>query len=275
MINATEIMRLRSITQMPVSVCKSALEESQGDFQKATEIIRQKTGAVVVPQANGKHGLISIQESENYTCILEVQTQTDFVSRSSLVVAKTNEIARACADEGPKCIADDSLYLNRHMQEIGMQVGEPVYVSRINVLSRSRGNIVSTYLHHDRTIGVILTTKPNDTGSEDSALLRQICMHIAAANPTPIAVHADEIWKTSEKIESEQRYLESKAATSGKSPEIQQRIIKSGLEKFVNDRALLEQMFIIDPKIKVGSLLKHSDVISFLRWQVGEDNSVL
>ena len=271
MITATDIMRLRGMTQMPVSVCKSALEEAQGDIEKAKEIIRQKTGAVPVTPTQGAHGVIAIYEGKNYISIVELNTQTDFASRSSLVISQANEIARRCADEPLEITGG---VLSSIVQEMTMQVGEQISVARHAIFSQHSPYKISTYLHHDRSIGVILRTNPNqDMESEDSDVLRKICMHIAAVIPSPVVISADQM--SPEMMESERRYLETKALTSGKPPEIQQRIVQGGLVKYANDRALLEQPFVVDPKVKVGSLLNKSSVVEFVRWQVGENVEVI
>ncbi len=120
-------------------------------------------------------------------------------------------------------------------------------------------------MHHDGKTAVLVQAE----GSISDETLRQVCMHITAANPRPLGISADDI--PSHVVEKERKFRIEQAMESGKPQQIAEKMVEGGMRKFFEEIALLEQPFVMDPTKKVKDIIGgKARVVAFLRWQVGE-----
>lgn len=273
-ITASAVKDLREKTGAGMMDAKKALEEADGDFEKAVDILRKKGLSAAAKKADrvAAEGMIaaSYQAGGKVGVIAEVNSETDFVAKNEQFQKFARGVAELVADRNP---ADVSALLQLDMsgenvearrQALVQKIGENIAIRRF-VRFQTDGRL-AMYLHGSR-IGVMV-----EYSGGDEELGKDIAMHIAAANPlylTREAVPADA-------LERERAIYEAQARESGKPANVIGKIVDGKLEKFFSDNCLMEQVFIKDPegKLRIKNLLKQKGggtvVRRFVRYQLGE-----
>ena len=271
-ITAAMVKDLRERTGAGMMECKKALVECDGDIEAAIEHMR-KTGLAKADKKAGRtaaEGLISIQASDDNkkVAIVEVNCETDFVSKGDDFQNFCNEVAKLTLDNQP---ADMDALLALPMsggasvadtlKTMIAKIGENMNVRRFKLMSSENGH-VSSYSHGSR-IGVVVSM---EGGNDD--LGRDIAMHIAASRPSAVS----EAEVDPALIEKEKEIFTAQAAESGKPAEIIEKMIGGRINKFLKEITLLGQPFVKDPDTTVEKLLKGAGatVLAFERFEVGE-----
>ncbi len=270
-ITASMVKDLRERTGAGMMECKKALVECNGDIEAAIEHMR-KTGLAKADKKAGRtaaEGLIVIKASGNNkkVAIVEVNCETDFVTKGDDFQNFSNEVAQVALDND---IADLDALLAAKMsggesvadtlKAMIAKIGENMNVRRVSLM-QSNG-VLASYSHGSR-IGVVV-----DLEGGDLELGRDIAMHIAASRPQ--AVSADDV--PAEVIAKEREIFSAQAAESGKPAEIIEKMIDGRISKFLKEVTLLGQPFVKDPDTTVEKLLKGAGakVAGFTRFEVGE-----
>ena len=271
-ITAAMVKDLRERTGAGMMECKKALVECDGDIEAAIEHMR-KTGLAKADKKAGRtaaEGLISIQASDDNkkVAIVEINCETDFVSKGDDFQNFCNEVAKLTLDNQP---ADMDALLALPMsggasvadtlKTMIAKIGENMNVRRFKLMSSENGH-VSSYSHGSR-IGVVVSM---EGGNDD--LGRDIAMHIAASRPSAVS----EAEVDPALIEKEKEIFTAQAAESGKPAEIIEKMIGGRINKFLKEITLLGQPFVKDPDTTVEKLLKGAGatVLAFERFEVGE-----
>lgn len=268
-ITAALVKELRERTNAPMMDCKRYLQKTDGDIEKAIEEMR-KSGAAKAAKKEGRitaEGIIIVLTSDDRKAgvIIELNSETDFVSRSEDFNNFANGIAKIALDNK---ISDVETLLSTNMgdatveetrQTLIAKLGENLNIRRVLLINSEHA--VAGYTHGAR-IGVLVSLQ----GSEQ--LGRDLAMHIAASNPqvvSPEQVAEDVIAK-------EKEIFMAQAAESGKPPEIVEKMVSGRIAKFLNEVSLHGQPFVKDPDTSVGKLLKsnNAEVLNFIRFEVGE-----
>ncbi len=270
-ITASMVKDLRERTGAGMMECKKALVECNGDIEAAIEHMR-KTGLAKADKKAGRtaaEGLIVIKASgdNKKVAIVEVNCETDFVTKGDDFQNFSNEVAQVALDNG---VSDLDALLAAKMasgesvadtlKAMIAKIGENMNVRRVALL-QSNG-VLASYSHGSR-IGVVV-----DLEGGDLELGRDIAMHIAASRPQ--AVSTDDV--PAEVIAKEREIFSAQAAESGKPAEIIEKMIDGRISKFLKEVTLLGQPFVKDPDTTVEKLLKGAGakVASFTRFEVGE-----
>jgi elongation factor Ts len=275
-ISAELVKRLRDKTGAGMADCKKALEEANGDEQKAIEVLRKKGAASAAKRSDrvAKEGVVvaSVSEDQKRGVLAEVNSETDFVARNESFMQFAQEVADAALAANPN--SHEEFLLSRLSngatisEEVGAQtgrLGEKLEARRFEMLAEPAG-FVTSYIHPGSKLGVMVAIAGS---SKASALGRDIAMQIAAMNP--IAVDRSQI--STEQLEKELDIYRTQARNEGKKEEFIDRIAKGKLEKYYQDFCLVEQSFIKDAAKTVGDLLKEAGglkVTGFVRMQLGE-----
>ncbi|MCW9088824.1 MAG: translation elongation factor Ts [Gammaproteobacteria bacterium] len=271
-ITAAMVKDLRERTGAGMMECKKALVECDGDIDAAIEHMR-KTGLAKADKKAGRtaaEGLIAIKASDDNKkiAIVEVNCETDFVSKGDDFQSFCNEVAQLALDKQP---ADMDALLALPMaagnsvadtlKAMIAKIGENMTVRRFKLMSSANGQLAS-YSHGSR-IGVVV-----DIEGGSAELGRDIAMHIAASKPQ--AVSADDVDPAL--IEKEKEIFTAQAQESGKPAEIIEKMIGGRINKYLKEITLLGQPFVKDPDTTVEKLLKSAGakVIAFERFEVGE-----
>jgi elongation factor Ts len=267
-ITASMVKELRERTGLGMMDCKKALAEADGDMEKAIEDLRKASGLKAAKKASrvAAEGVVltKIDDEGTYGVILEVNSETDFVARDDNFLAFADQALDAAFTNRE---ADVAAILDSGVEEarqaLVQKIGENINVRRIERIAlEGDGGIVESYIHNNK-IGVLIALQGGD-----EALARDVAMHIAAVNP--MVVRAEDV--PEDVLAKESEIYSAQARESGKPEEIIEKMIQGRLRKFIAEVTLLEQPFVKDPDTTISALLKQSnaDVISFLRFEVGE-----
>ncbi|OGT63387.1 MAG: translation elongation factor Ts [Gammaproteobacteria bacterium RIFCSPHIGHO2_12_FULL_45_12] len=271
-ISAALVRELRERTSAGMMECKRALEATGGDIGKAVEELR-KSGRAKADKKAGRiaaEGAIAIKETGNRAAMVEVNSETDFVSRDVNFAAFVNAVAETVLKHQAADIEKLSLLplegqakltVEEARQQLVAKVGENIQIRRA-VLSSDKAKSIGHYVHGSR-IGVMV-----EMDCDNKELARDIGMHIAASRPMVIApdhVSADVIAK-------EKEIYMAQALTSGKPQDIIEKMVAGRLKKFMDEVSLVGQPFVKDPDVTVGSMLnkQRAKVLAFHRYEVGE-----
>ena len=268
-ITASMVKELRDRTGAGMMECKKALVEVNGDIDAAIELLRTSGQAKAEKKASriAADGSITIKSNASEAAIIEINSETDFVAKDENFINFSDEVANILIKtdiENVEQLSDYILSENKTVEEARTEligkVGENISIRRFNKISDSMN--LGTYSHGSR-IGSIVSLSG---GSED--LAKDIAMHIAASNPICI----DEKNVPSELIEREKRIYSEQALSSGKPPEIVEKMVQGKMAKYLKEITLLGQSFVKDPDISIKDLLKKSNAVvtDFVRYEVGE-----
>ncbi len=269
-ITASLVKELRERTGSGMMECKKALVETDGDIEAAAELMR-KSGAAKADKKAGRvaaDGAVkaSVSDDGKSAVILEINSETDFVAKDDNFQAFADDVLLTVAQQKPASVEalsvmtmSDGQTVEEARQALILKVGENIQVRRFEVIESE--NSIASYLHGAR-IGVLVDS------SADSGLARDIAMHIAAVNPQ--FVDRDSV--PTEFVEKEKSILIAQAESSGKPPEIIEKMIQGRLDKFLAEVTLLGQPFVKDPEQKIEKLLATAgaSVSHFTRYEVGE-----
>lgn len=269
-INAKDVMSLRNKTGLAMMECKKALNEAEGDPEKAEALLRKKLKGKMETRTDrvAGEGRIGVAVSDDGTsaAIVELKAETDFTAKNEQFVEATGKIAELAlgADPGSSEPTDE---MKAIVDELRIATGENVSLGRIEKIAATGGqSTYGRYVHHDGKTGVLLQAE----GEFGDETMKQIAMHIAAAMPRPLGISAEDI--PSDLVEKEKKFRVEQAMESGKPQEIAEKIVEGGMRKFFEEVALLEQDFIMDTSKKIKDLVGSGGSLStFRRWQVGEE----
>jgi elongation factor Ts len=267
-INAKDVMKLRDKTGLPMMACKAALHEAGGDVEKAEEILRKQLKGKMDSRAGraAGEGAIKVATSREAATIVEVRAETDFTAKSEKFQAAASKVAELAIDCPSGQIAPTPAMIAA-VDEVRISTGENCSIARAHKLTQDPGTgAFGTYVHHDGKTGVLVQAE----GSISDETLRDICMHIAAADPRPVAVTAESL--PQHVVDKERNFRIEQAMASGKPKEIAEKMVEGGMRKFYEEIALVEQPFIRDPAKKIKELVgPKARIVAFFRWAVGEE----
>jgi elongation factor Ts len=271
-ITAALVKDLRERTGAGMMDCKRALTETNGDMEAAIDLMRT-SGAAKAAKKSGRvaaEGLVKVNISDdNKTAtILEVNSETDFVTKGDDFINFVNTLGELALKTKPADIEelltqtlDNGDSLDKAREDIVAKVGENVSIRRVKTVTVDSG-VIGAYKHGER-IAVLAVLEGGD-----ETLAKDIAMHVAATRPE--CVTEDQL--DSALLEREKAIFVEQARESGKPENIIEKMIGGRMKKFVNEVTLYGQAFVKDPDTTVGALAKanNAEVVSFIRYEVGE-----
>lgn len=261
-ISAAQVKELREKTGAGMLDCKKALEESNGDFEKAIEILRKKGAAVAAKRAErtASEGLILTKVFDNgkSAAILEVNCETDFVAKSDDFVKFAENALELLLEHKPENVdallnlSKDGKTLKDALNDITGKIGEKIEISRFDIVNVENGLIVD-YIHHGSKLGVLLAAEnvPEDKKEDLAVIMKDIAMQIAAMKP--LTIYREEVDK--DVVEKELEIYKEVARKEGKPEQVLEKIATGKLNKFYEENCLVEQVFVKDNAKKVGALI--------------------
>ena len=274
MVTASQVMELRKKTGAGMMECKKALTEADGNEEQAIEIL-QKRGIMKAEKKSGRvaaEGLVAsyISDDKKVGALVEVNSETDFVSQNAEFKLFVNDIVKQIAINNPSDI--DDLLAEKSITEPDKTVKD-VLTSKIAKIGENLSirrferyetdGIVGSYIHGEGKIGVLV-----DMTNADETLAKDICMQIAAAKPEFI----NEADVPADRLDKEKEILKAQAVNEGKPEAIAEKIVMGRLGKFYGEICLVDQAFVKNPDQKIKDLLKeHNATINkFARFEKGE-----
>jgi len=267
-ITAALVGELRAKTDAPMMECKKALTEADGDLVKAEELLRVKLGSKASKASSRvtAEGVVAAYIVGGVGALVEVNCETDFVTKNDEFLALANSVAKLVAENNPADLAAlaalplDGKTVEEKRAELIGRIGENMSIRRFQRFETA-GKLVS-YLHGTR-IGVVV-----DFEGADEQVGKDVAMHIAAMKP--VALSSDQV--PADLIEKERSVASLKAAESGKPADIVAKMVEGSVQKFLKEVSLFNQSFVKNDKQTVEQMLKaaNTSVKSFTMYVVGE-----
>ena len=270
-VTAKMVKDLRDATGAGMMDAKKALVETSGNFDAASDWLRQK-GLAKAEKKSGRiaaEGLIGINLEDNSATIVEANCETDFVAKNHEFQEMVNSILSSSKDLDS---LEEVLAEKIHGQKIEdlliekvSSIGEKITLRRYR---KMKSDFIYSYIHNGLSknlgkIGVLVSLS-----SQNDELGKQMAMHIAACNPMALTEEDLPV----DILEREKKVYSEQAKDSGKPDAIIQNMVKGKLKKFVNEVTLVNQSFVVDPDHRIADVLKRSgvEILEYVRFEVGE-----
>ena len=274
MITASMVKDLREKTGAGMMDCKKALTETNGDMEKAIELLRERGIAKAAKKSDriAAEGLVAayVTADKKVGALVEVNAETDFVAKNADFRSFVADVVEQVATKNPANVED--LLAQESIKVAGKTVkdvltdkiatiGENMSIRRF-VRFESNG-LVESYIHGDGKIGVLV-----DLGKGESEVAKDVCMQVAAAKPE----YLNRAAVPQEEVAKEMEILKAQAMNEGKPAEIAEKMVQGRIGKFYGEICLLEQPFVKNPDQKVQDMVssKGAEVERFARFEKGE-----
>lgn len=273
MVTATLVKELREKTGAGMMDCKKVLTETDGDLEKAAELLRER-GIAKAAKKSGRvaaEGIVEayISEDGKIGAIVEVNSETDFVAKNEEFKSFVKDVAKQVVINNPETvealleeqsIAVEGKKVSEVLVEKIATIGENLTIRRFARFETQNG-LVERYIHGDGKIAVLVNME-----NGNSELAKDICMQIAAVKPEFI----DREQVPAERLEKEKEILKQQTINEGKPEAIAEKIVMGRINKFYEEICLVDQEFVKDSSMKVSQVLKDAKVVEFARFEKGE-----
>ena len=278
-----KIKNLRNSTGAGFKDCNTALKESNGDLEKAVEILRVKGIAKASKKMSrsANEGVIVISGDKIKTSIIEINCETDFVAKNDNFInfcKELSEINNVCSSDLKKLNEskmDNGKTVEENLVSLISKIGEKITIGR--ALTIENLNSKNYFYQHSiikdnvSKLGVIVSLETTETSDKLELFGKQLSMHIAASNP--LALDSENIEK--EIIKKEQELIKEELKNSGKPSEIVSKISLGKINKFKEENSLLTQQWVMEPKKKVKDIISEINISNlkikeFTRVKIGD-----
>jgi elongation factor Ts len=283
-ISAGVVKTLRERTGAGMMDCKKALSDAGGDADRAAQLLRERGLAKAVKRAGreASEGAVAIAAVDNAGAAVELRCETDFVAKTPDFQELAASLARLAASSKDLDDAEallgatlDGEKVSERIAAAMSRIGENIVLKRAGRIEAPAGGLVGGYVHAGGKLGVLVALRA--PGAEPAkALAKDLAMHVAAADPSPVAI--DRSGVPAELLERERELYRRQAEQEGKPAPVIEKIVEGRVRKFYAEVCLLEQPFVKDPDHSVGKLLESAAgplggpvaVTGFLRFKLGE-----
>ncbi len=249
MVTLEQIKKLREETGVSTMACKKALEEANGDHEKAIDLLRKKGEAKAASRADRStsQGVVAIAEGDGKAAIVTLACETDFVAKNEDFITEAKSLAEKVLAEG------EDTDLNETVSELTIKLGEKIEVPAKTIVE---GSNIGTYVHSNNKIGTAVVLSGGD-----NELAKDIAMHVAAMNP--LYANPEEV--PAEAVAKEKEIWTEQLKQEGKPENIWENIMQGKERKFREENALLKQAFVKNPEQTIEQLLGDIKVEQFVR----------
>jgi elongation factor Ts len=260
--SAKDVQKLRKLTGVGMLDAKSALEENEGDMDKAVTWLREQGLASQAKRADreASEGAVAIGKSGNVAAILQLRSETDFVAKSTEFVTLVTELAELVAKKDEKAVEEKTDELER----MKVTLKENISIGQVVRVEAPEGGVVDSYLHLQAGRGVNAVVVALDGGTAE--LAHDIAAHIAFARPS--FVSRDEVPEA--EVAAERATVENIARNEGKPDAALPKIVEGRLGGWYKERVLLDQAYVKDEKQTIAKLLGDTKVTQFAQVVVGD-----
>ena len=272
MVTASLVKELREKTGAGMMDCKKVLTETDGDLEKAAELLRER-GIAKAAKKSGRvaaEGMVEayISEDGKVGAVVEVNSETDFVAKNEEFRTFVMDVAMQVVKNNPATV--EELLAQPSLTVEGKTVNE-VLIDKIATIGENMSirrfarfeseGLVEKYIHGDGKIAVLV----NMTNA-NKELAKDVCMQIAAAKPE--FLNRESV--PAERVEKEKEILKAQTMNEGKPEAIAEKIVMGRINKFYEEICLVDQAFVKDPSMKVSQVLKDATIVEFARFEKGE-----
>jgi len=278
-----KVKKLREVTGAGFKDCNLAIKESNGDIEKAIEILRVKgiSKASKKMSRDAKEGVIAISGNENKTSIIEVNCETDFVAKNEdftnfvKELSELNNEKSSNINELKNSKMKNGETVENNIVALIAKIGEKITIGKTKTVENT-GTFNNHYLHtvvkdNIAKLAVVVSLETKDNSDIVKTFGKQLSMHIAASNP--LALESNLIDQSV--IDKEQELVTEELKNSGKPEDIAKKISLGKMNKFKEENALLSQAWVMEPKKKVQDIIKELSIADlkikeFYRIKIGE-----
>ncbi|HCC36996.1 MAG TPA: translation elongation factor Ts [Treponema sp.] len=259
-ISAAEVKRLREKTGAGMMECKNALVSTEGDFDKAEKLLKEK-GLAALEQRSGRATnegkiFIQIKDDGSSAVLVELASETDFVARNPDFIALGGSIASKVLEKGYTEANDD---LNGMVTDLATKIRENMSLKRIKVVAAAGGEFLVRYIHGDGNIGVVVkcaSSNPEIFKDEEvKSFAFTLALHIAAFNPLALDRSKIDAGWLKEQEEIFRKQMEQDEKMKSKPANVLDGILKGKINKYLSDICFLEQAYVKDEKMTVAQAL--------------------
>ena len=278
-----KVKKLRQSTGAGFKDCNSALKESNGDLDKAVEILRVKGIAKATKKMSrdAREGVIVISGNQEKTSLIEINCETDFVAKNedfinyAREVSEINNICLSDVEKLNKSKMGNGKNVEENLVALIAKIGEKITFGKMFTIE-NQNSLIFTYQHsvikdNVSKLGVILSLDSSVKNDTINIFGKQLCMHIAASSP--LGLNPDDIKKNI--IEKEIELIKEELKNSGKPEDIAKKISAGKINKFKEENSLMTQNWVMEPKKRVKDIMSEINIPSlkikeFIRIKIGE-----
>ena len=278
-----KVKKLRQSTGAGFKDCNSALKESNGDLDKAVEILRVKGIAKATKKMSrdAREGVIVISGNQEKTSLIEINCETDFVAKNedfinyAKEVSEINNICLSDVEKLNKSKMENGKNVEENLVALIAKIGEKITFGKMFTIE-NQNSLIFTYQHsvikdNVSKLGVILSLDSSVKNDTINIFGKQLCMHIAASSP--LGLNPEDIKKNI--IEKEIELIKEELKNSGKPEDIAKKISAGKINKFKEENSLMTQNWVMEPKKRVKDIMSEINIPSlkikeFIRIKIGE-----
>ena len=264
-ISASQVKELREMSGVGMMECKKALVETDGDLNKALDLLRANSSLKAEKKASrvAADGEVKISKNSEYSCLIEINSETDFAAKDSKFKDFAGEVAEYLVNNQISDMADLSSIFEEKRQSLIQSIGENIQLRRLQTLDVPSGGCIGAYLHSDGKLAALVSI---DT--DNMELAKDLAMHVSATNPT--CLQSEDI--DPELLERERSIFLAQAEESGKDESIMEKMVEGKVKRFLSEVTLVSQGFVKNPDQSIEELLQENNtsVVAFARFKVGE-----
>ena len=268
-ISASQVKELREMSGVGMMECKKALVETEGDLDKALDLLRANSSLKAEKKASrvAADGEVKIARNSEYSSLVEINSETDFAAKDSQFKDFAGEVAEYLINNKVTGMDDLSSIFEEKRQSLIQSIGENIQLRRLQTLDVPSGGCIGAYLHSDGKLAALVSI---DT--DNMELAKDLAMHVSATNPT--CLQSEDI--DPELLERERLIFLAQAEESGKDASIMEKMVEGKVKRFLSEVTLVSQGFVKNPDQSIEELLKENNtsIIAFARLKVGEDIEV-
>jgi len=281
-ISAAAVKELRERTGAGMMDCKKALTEANGDAEKAVTLLRER-GLAKAAKREGRasnEGVVAIVVAGEAGAIVEIGCETDFVARTDEFQRFAEQLAAVAVQAGTDTAEAlgaatlDGESVAQRIAAVAGKLGENVVCKRVARL-KVPGGLVGGYVHAGGKLGVLVALRTTARGAAAEAVAKELSMHVAAADPSPVALERSDV--PADLLARERELFAKQAAQTGKPEKVIEKIVEGRINKFYAEICLLEQPFVMNADQSIEQMLAQKGkelgadvaVTGFVRFRLG------
>ena len=264
-ISASQVKELREMSGVGMMECKKALVETNGDLDKALDLLRANSSLKADKKASrvAADGEIKVAETTSYVSLIEINSETDFAAKDAQFKDFTNSVASYLADSQVDSIEELNTQFNEKRQTLIQSIGENIQLRRLKTLQVPGNGSIGSYIHSDGRLAALVAI---DTDNQE--LAKDLAMHVSATNPS--CLNSTDL--DPEVLDRERAIFLVQAQESGKDAAIMDKMVEGKVKRFLSEVTLVSQTFVKNPDLSIQQLLdeNNASIVDFVRFKVGE-----
>ena len=264
-ISASQVKELREMSGVGMMECKKALVETNGDLDKALDLLRANSSLKADKKASrvAADGEIKVAETASYVSLIEINSETDFAAKDAKFKDFTNSVASYLADSQVDSIEELNTQFNEKRQTLIQSIGENIQLRRLKTLQVPGNGSIGSYIHSDGRLAALVAI---DTDNQE--LAKDLAMHVSATNPS--CLNSTDL--DPEVLDRERAIFLVQAQESGKDAAIMDKMVEGKVKRFLSEVTLVSQTFVKNPDLSIQQLLdeNNASIVDFVRFKVGE-----